>query len=124
MNRLSGSNWKVKDVVVVVQLVEVNLDCPVLTAGDVDDPGAARGPLHEGQEEPGEEEVGEIVDAQLVLEAVLCSPVRRVADTGAVDEDVHPGLRLQHPGGQLPDGVEGGELALFYLEFSLAIFLI
>ena len=68
--------------------------------------------------------MGEIVDPELVLEAVLCSPVRRVADTRAVDEDVHPGLRLQHPGSQLPDGVEGGELALFHLELPLAIFLI
>ena len=103
-------------------MAEVDLDIPVLTAGDVDDPGAARCSLHQRQEEPGEEEVGEIVDPQLVLEAVLCSPVRRVADTSAVDEDVHPGLRLQHPGSQLPDGVEGGELALFHLELPLALF--
>ena len=111
-------------VVVVVLVVEADLDSPVLTAGDVDDPGAALCSLHEGQEEPGEEEVGQIVDPQLVLEAVLCSPVRRVADTTAVDQDVHPGLRLQHPGSQLSDGVEGGELALFHLELPLALFLI
>ena len=96
----------------------------MVTAGDVDDPGSPRRSLHQGQQEPGEEEVGQIVDPQLVLEAVLRGPVRSVADTSTVDEDVHPGLRLQHPGRQLPDGVEGGELALFHLEFSLAIFLI
>ena len=87
----------------------------MVTAGDVDDPGSPRRSLHQGQQEPGEEEVGQIVDPQLVLEAVLCSPVRRVADTTAVDQDVHPGLSLQHPGGQLSDGVEGGELALLHL---------
>ena len=105
-------------------MFEDNLDCPVLTAGDVDDPGPARGFLHQGQEEPGEEEVGQVVHPQLVLEPVLSPPVRSVAHTPAVDQDVHPGLSLQHPGRQLPDGVEGGELALFHLELPLAIFLI
>ena len=96
-------------------LFDAHLHGPVLEAGDVDDPGPARGLLHEGQQEPGEEEVGQIVDAQLVLEPVLSPPVWGVAHPGAVDEDVHSGLRLQHPGRQLPDGVEGGELALFHL---------
>ena len=110
--------------VVVVAVPDDNLHGPVLRAGDVDDPGPARCSLHEGQEEPGEEEVGQVVDPQLVLEAVLCPPVRGVADTTAVDQDVHPALRLQHPGRQLPDGVEGGELTLFHLQLPLAIFLI
>ena len=94
---------------------------PVLAAGDVDDPGPLPHPLDDRQQQPGQQEVGEIVDAELILKAVLSLPVRRVLDPGTVDEDVHPALRLQHPRRELSDRVERGKLALFHLELSLSM---
>ena len=91
----------------------------MLTAAHIDNPSSRLGSLDEGEEEVGEEEGGEVVDPQLVLHTILRPPVRRVLDSGTVDQNVHAWLSLQHLGSELSHRVETGQLALLHLDLSL-----
>ena len=88
---------------------------------DIDDPGPGPRALDDRQQQPGQQEVGDVVDPKLKLEPVPgeggCRA--RVLDPGAVDEDVHPALGLKHPRRELSDRVEAGQVTLLHLELAL-----
>lgn len=70
-----------------LQVVEVQGSGAVAEAGDGDDPGR-RGGAEPVEEESGQSEVSQVVDARLCLEAVLGVGVGRPPDSGVVDEQV------------------------------------
>ena len=61
------------------------------------------------------------VDPKLELETVPGEqgPGSRVLHPGAVDEDVHSALRLQHPRRELPHRAQAGQVAVLDLELAL-----
>ena len=73
-----------------LQIVKVDLRPEaVVHAADGDDPGGGRcgQPI---QQQPGEREWAQVVDAELELEAVSGRGVRRVAHPGVVDQQIDP----------------------------------
>lgn len=77
-----------------VEVVEVDATGGVRQRREGDDAGG-RGLDEPGQQQAGEEEVAEVVDAELQLEAVLGLHARAGHDAGVVDEQVDAGLRLE-----------------------------
>ena len=99
-----------------------HLNIPVVWTGDIDYPGPGPRALNDRQQQPGQQVGGDVVYPELKLETVPREGVwgPRVLDTGAVDEYVHPALRLQHPRRELPHRAQAGQVTVLHLELSLA----
>ena len=88
---------------------------------DIDNPGPRARALDDRQQQPGQQEVRDVVNTELKLKPVPGEGGggARVLDPGAVDEDVHPALGLQHAGRELPDGAQAGQVTVLHLKLSL-----
>ena len=92
-----------------------------MRTGDIYNPGPLPRTFDDRQQQPGQQEGGEVVNSELKLEPVPreAGGGARVLDPGAVDEDVHPTLRLQHPGRELPHRAQAGQVTVLNLKLSL-----
>lgn len=77
-----------------VQVIKVDLAVLVKLRGNYDDAARSRG-LQDVQQEVSEEEVTQVIHAELHLKTLLCLCVGTLVDACIVDEHVNPGFLLK-----------------------------
>jgi len=97
-----------------VRVLEVDAAGPtlghvVVATGDIDDARRSSG-TDARQQLLGQQEMSEVVGAELGLETLPGAPHRRIHDAGVVDEPMDLGVTLANPGGKVANTFEAGEV--------------